>query len=166
MKITIVAFEGCMTSTVYCQADAFAIAAYISCSRNDASWSGHDVKMVIPGGLPARGYGEHSIEPPGSLAGAEDSDVVLIPAHLQRYRTDIGGRNGLIAWRASFPRGSMLLARAAPAHLAEAGLPAQTQSWTDGGGATAFAHSVPDIRDAAEAMRAMVEGRPPAFLGP
>jgi hypothetical protein len=29
MKITIVAFEGCMTSAVFGQADAFAVAAYI-----------------------------------------------------------------------------------------------------------------------------------------
>jgi enoyl-CoA hydratase/carnithine racemase len=48
---------------------------------------------------------------------------------------------------------------------------AQAQSWADGGDATAFAHSVPDIirllnsRDATEAMRAMAEGRLPRFLG-
>jgi enoyl-CoA hydratase len=48
---------------------------------------------------------------------------------------------------------------------------AQAQSWADGGGAAAFAHSVPDIirllnsRDAAEAMRAMAEGRAAVFSG-
>jgi enoyl-CoA hydratase len=48
---------------------------------------------------------------------------------------------------------------------------AQAQSWADGGDAAAFAHSVPDIirllnsRDAAEAMRAMAEGRAPSFSG-
>jgi enoyl-CoA hydratase len=48
---------------------------------------------------------------------------------------------------------------------------AQAQSWADGGDAAAFTHSVPDIirllntRDAAEAMRAMAEGRPPVFSG-
>lgn len=48
---------------------------------------------------------------------------------------------------------------------------AQAQTWADHGDAAAFAHSVPDIirllnsRDAAEAMRAMAEGRAPAFSG-
>jgi enoyl-CoA hydratase/carnithine racemase len=48
---------------------------------------------------------------------------------------------------------------------------AQDQTWADRGEAAALAHSVPDIirllnsRDAAEAMRAMAEGRPPKFAG-
>ena len=48
---------------------------------------------------------------------------------------------------------------------------AQAQTWADHGEAAALAHSVPDIirllnsRDAAEAMRAMAEGRPPNFSG-
>jgi hypothetical protein len=39
MKITIVAFEGCVTSAVFGQADAFAIAAYIAGRSNVSSWS-------------------------------------------------------------------------------------------------------------------------------
>jgi enoyl-CoA hydratase len=48
---------------------------------------------------------------------------------------------------------------------------AQAQTWADAGDAAAFAHSVPDIirllnsRDAAEAVRAMKEGRTPVFAG-
>jgi enoyl-CoA hydratase len=48
---------------------------------------------------------------------------------------------------------------------------AQAQTWADHGEAAAFAHSIPDIirllnsDDAAEAMRAMTEGRPPNFSG-
>jgi enoyl-CoA hydratase len=48
---------------------------------------------------------------------------------------------------------------------------AQAQTWADRGEAAALAHSVPDIirllssRDAAEAMRAMAEGRTPVFSG-
>jgi hypothetical protein len=52
MKVTIIAFKSCMTSAVYGQADAFAIAAYISGRRNHASWRGHDVRIVAPGGSP------------------------------------------------------------------------------------------------------------------
>jgi hypothetical protein len=39
MKITIVAFEGCMTSAVFGQADAFAIAAHIAGRSNVSSRS-------------------------------------------------------------------------------------------------------------------------------
>jgi enoyl-CoA hydratase len=48
---------------------------------------------------------------------------------------------------------------------------AQANTWADEGDAAAFAHSVPDIirllnsRDAAEAMRATIEGRAPVFSG-
>jgi enoyl-CoA hydratase/carnithine racemase len=48
---------------------------------------------------------------------------------------------------------------------------AQAQAWADHGEAAALKHSVPDIirllnsRDAAEAMRAMAEGREPVFSG-
>jgi 1,4-dihydroxy-2-naphthoyl-CoA synthase len=47
----------------------------------------------------------------------------------------------------------------------------QAQTWADHGEAAALEHSVPDIirllnsRDAAEAMRAMAEGRSPIFAG-
>ena len=79
MKITIVAFEGCMTSAVFGQADAFAVAAYISGRRGDQSWSGHEVRVATPGGEHVLGYGGHRIEPHCSLAEARDSHVVLIP---------------------------------------------------------------------------------------
>jgi transcriptional regulator GlxA family with amidase domain len=79
MKITIVAFEGCMTSAVYGQADAFAIAAYISNRRGDGSWSGHEVRIATPDGKPVPGYGGHAIAPHYALAEAKDSDVILIP---------------------------------------------------------------------------------------
>ncbi len=98
MKITIVAFEGCMTSAVFGQADAFAVAAYISERRADASWSGHDVRLATPGGKPVRGYGGHLIEPDCSLADAD--------------------------WLASFPANSKLLASTCTGAflLAEAGI--------------------------------------------
>ncbi len=79
MKITIVAFEGCMTSAVYGQSDAFAIAAYIAARRHDASWSDHDVRIAMPSGAPVPGYGGHPIKPDCALADAQDSDVVLVP---------------------------------------------------------------------------------------
>jgi transcriptional regulator GlxA family with amidase domain len=152
MKITIVAFEGCMTSAVYGQAAAFAIAAYIAGRRADASWSGHDVRIATPAGLPVQGYGGHTIEPHCSLTEAGDSNVVLIPPIF----------NDIEATLKQHRHCSPLAVQAALA---------QAQTWADGGDAAAFAHSVPDIirllnsRDATEAMRAMAEGRAPKFLG-
>lgn len=108
-----------MTSTVYGQADAFAVAAYISGRRNDASWSGHDIKIVTPGGLPVKGYKPH-----GSLAGAGDSNVVLILPIFNDIEQTLADETGLVARLASFPRDSTLLAsRCTGAFLlAEAGL--------------------------------------------
>jgi enoyl-CoA hydratase len=66
---------------------------------------------------------------------------------------------------------SLAEAICASAPLAVQAALAQAQTWADRGEAAALAHSVPDIirllnsRDAAEAMRAMAEGRPPIFSG-
>lgn len=66
---------------------------------------------------------------------------------------------------------SLAEAICANAPLAVQAALAQAQTWADRGETAALAHSVPDIirllnsRDAAEAMRAMTEGRPPVFSG-
>jgi transcriptional regulator GlxA family with amidase domain len=124
MKITIVAFEGCMTSAVYGQADAFAIAAYISDRRGDASWSGHDVCIATPEGVPVRGYGGFSIEPRCALTKARDSDVILIPPIFNDIEQTLALEASLITWLRSFPKGSALLASTCTGafFLAEAGI--------------------------------------------
>jgi transcriptional regulator GlxA family with amidase domain len=148
MKITIVAFEGCMTSAVYGQADAFAIAAYISGRRNDASWSGHDVKIVTPGGVPVKGYGGHSIEPHGSLAEAGDSHVVLIPPIFNDIEQTLADETSLVAWLASLPRGSTLLASSCTGAflLAEAGLLTGRRVTTNPAFSDLFAQRYPGVR--------------------
>src|SRR5215469_14006284 len=98
MKITIVAFEGCMTSAVYGQADAFAIAAYIAGRRGDASWSGHDVRIATSDGAAVRGYGGHAIAPHCSLTAAVNSDVVLIPPIFNDIEQTLALETGLVAW--------------------------------------------------------------------
>src|ERR1700730_4992167 len=110
MKITIVAFEGCMTSAVYGQADAFAIAAYIADRRADQSWSGHDVRIATAGGLPGQGYGGRKIEPHCSLADAGDTNVVLIPPIFNDIEATLEHETALVAWLNSFPQRSTLLA--------------------------------------------------------
>src|SRR5215471_3672561 len=124
MKITIVAFEGCMTSAVFGQADAFAIAAYIAGRRGDSSWSSHDVRIATPGGAPVPGYGGHMIKPHCSLAAAQDSDVVLIPPIFNDIEQTLALEAPLVAWLKSAPKDSTLLASTCTGAflLAEAGL--------------------------------------------
>jgi len=124
MKITIVDFEGCMTSAVYGQADAFAMAAYIAGRRADASWSGHDVRIATPDGKPVQGYGGHSIEAHCGIGAARDSNVVLVPPIFNDIVETLSQEKGLISWLSSFPPRSTLLASTCTGAfmLAEAGL--------------------------------------------
>jgi transcriptional regulator GlxA family with amidase domain len=124
MKITIVAFEGCMTSAVYGQADAFAIAAYISGRRADASWPDHDVRIATPEGKPVQGYGGHPIEAHCSIGEATDSNVVLIPPIFNDIEQTLAREVGIVSWLSSFPRKSTLLASTCTGAfmLAEAGI--------------------------------------------
>jgi enoyl-CoA hydratase/isomerase-like protein/DJ-1/PfpI family protein len=124
MKITIVAFEGCMASAVYGQADAFAIAAYISDRRRDASWSGREVRIATPDGKPVPGYGGHAIAPHCALAEAKDSDVILIPPIFNDIETTLAAEVGLLGWLRSFPKDQALLASTCTGafFLAEAGI--------------------------------------------
>jgi transcriptional regulator GlxA family with amidase domain len=142
-----------MTSAVYGQANAFAIAAYISGRRNDASWSGHDIKIVTPGGLPVKGYSGHSIEPHGSLAGAGDSNVVLIPPIFNDIEQTLADETGLVARLASLPRDSTLLAsRCTGAFLlAEAGLLNGRRVTTNPAFSDFFAPRYPGVRLALDA---------------
>jgi transcriptional regulator GlxA family with amidase domain len=122
MKITIVAFEGCMTSAVFGQADAFAIAAYIAGRSNVSSWSGHDVRLATRGASQcAAMVGTVSSR---SLTDAHDSDVVLIPPIFNDIEQTLALESGLVSWLASFPTNSTLLASTCTGAflLAEAGI--------------------------------------------
>jgi transcriptional regulator GlxA family with amidase domain len=113
-----------MTSAAYGQADAFAIAAYISGRRGDASWSGHDVRIATPEGVPVPGYGGFSIEPHCALTEARDSDVILIPPIFNDVEQTLALEASHITWLRSFPKGSALLASTCTGafFLAEAGI--------------------------------------------
>ena len=112
MKITIVAFEGCMTSAVFGQADAFAVAAYIA------------DRVATPDGKPVLGYGGHRIDPRCSLEDAQDSDVVLLPPIFGDIELTLLQEGSLVSWLASFPGRSTLLASTCTGAflLAEAGI--------------------------------------------
>ena len=152
MKITIVAFEGCMTSAVYGQADAFAIAAYIAARRADASWSGHGVRIVTPAGTPVQGYGGHIIEPHCSLADARDSNVVLIPPIFNDIETTLAQETGLVAWLTSFRKQSTLLASTCTGAflLAEAGILDGRRVTTNPAFSALFEQRYPAVRLALE----------------
>ncbi len=124
MKITIVAFEGCMTSAVFGQLDAFAIAAGIAAQSNVVTWSGHDVRLATPDGEPVRGSALQRIEAHCTLVEADDSDVVLIPPIFGDIEQTLAQQSTLVSWLASLPGDSRLLASTCTGAflLAEAGL--------------------------------------------
>jgi len=124
MKITIVAFDSCMTSAVYGQADAFAIAASIAARSNVSSWSNQEVQIATPSGEAVQGHGGYSIEAHCSLADAQDSDVVLIPPIFGDIEQVLARQGGLVAWLASFAANAPLLASTCTGAflLAEAGI--------------------------------------------
>lgn len=124
MKITIVAFEGCMTSAVFGQADAFAIAAYIADRRDEASWLGHKVRIASPDGVPVPGYGGHPIQPHCSLDDAKHSDVVLVPPIFNDIEETLAKQTTLVSWlKASFENNALLASTCTGAFLlAEAGI--------------------------------------------
>jgi len=152
MKITIVAFEGCMTSAVYGQADAFAMAAYISGRRADASWSGHDVRIATPDGKPVQGYGGHRIEGHCALDEARDSNVVLVPPIFNDILQTLAREKGLVAWLSSFPPQSTLLASACTGAflLAEARLLDGRRITTNAAFSALFEQRYPAVRLALE----------------
>jgi len=148
MRITIVAFEGCMTSAVYGQADAFAIAAYISGRRADQSWSGHDVRIATPDGAPVQGYGGHAIRPDCALADANDSGVILIPPIFGDIEHTLAQESALIAWLASRPGRSTLRASSCTGAflLAEAGVLAGCRATTNPAFSALFMQRYPTLQ--------------------
>jgi transcriptional regulator GlxA family with amidase domain len=124
MKITIVAFEGCMTSAVYGQADAFAIAAYIAGRRGSASWADHEVRIASLDGAPVAGYGGHPIRPHCSLEQARGSDVVLVPPIFNDIAQTLAAETTLVSWLRALSQNCALLASTCTGAflLAEAGI--------------------------------------------
>jgi transcriptional regulator GlxA family with amidase domain len=98
--------------------------------------------------VPVKGYGGHSIEPHGSLAEASDSNVVLIPPIFNDIEQTLADETGLVAWLASFPRGSTLLASSGTGAflLAEAGLLTGRRVTTNPAFSDLFARRYPSIQ--------------------
>jgi transcriptional regulator GlxA family with amidase domain len=148
MRITLVAFEGCMTSAVYGQADAFAIAAYISARRADPCWSSNDVRIATPDGEPVQGYGGHTIHPDCAVADANDSGVILIPPIFNDIEQTLAQESALVAWLASLPAPSTLRAASCTGAflLAEAGVLAGRRVTTNPAFSALFTQRYPALR--------------------
>lgn len=148
MEITVVAFEGCMTSAVYGQADAFAIAAYIAGRRGDASWSGHEVRIATLDGESVAGYGGHPIRPHCSLERAKDSDVVLIPPIFNDIGETLAAETLLISWLRAASENCALLASTCTGAflLAEAGILDGRRVTTNPAFSTLFARRYPAVQ--------------------
>ena len=148
MRITLVAFEGCMTSAVYGQADAFAIAAYISARRADPCWSSNDVRIATPDGEPVQGYGGHTIHPDCAVADANDSGVILIPPIFNDIEQTLAQETALVSWLASLPARSTLRASSCTGAflLAEAGILEGRRVTTNPAFSALFTQRYPTLR--------------------
>ena len=137
-----------MTSAIYGQADAFAIAAYISGRRADQSWSGHDVRDRDAQRRSVQGYGGHAIRPDCALADANDSRVILIPPIFGDIEHTLAQESALIAWLASRPGRSTLRASSCTGAflLAEAGILAGRRVTTNPAFSALFTQRYPTLQ--------------------
>jgi len=95
MKITVIAFDSCMTSAVFGLLDAFNLASRLA--QNSATWA-QRIDLATVTGEAVRGFGGHLIQPNCSLAEARASDVVLIPAILGDLIATLTRERALIDW--------------------------------------------------------------------
>jgi transcriptional regulator GlxA family with amidase domain len=124
MNVTVVAFEGCMTSAVYGLLDAFALAARLSARLSTSRWTDHHIRLATLHGRPVHGFGGFRIEPHCSLEEADQSDVVVVPAILGDIEEALVRERPLVEWLARLRPRCVLLASACTGAflLAEAGL--------------------------------------------
>ena len=124
MNVTVVAFDNCMTSSVYALMDAFALAERLAAQTPAWRWREHNVRLATWNGLPVQGSGGFRIDPHCSVAAATPSDMVLVPAILGDIETVLQQERPLVAWLASLRAGNRVLASACTGAflLAEAGL--------------------------------------------
>jgi transcriptional regulator GlxA family with amidase domain len=124
MDVTVVAFNSCMTSSVYGLLDAFALAARLAANALGSDWSAHRIRLATFDGKPVCGFGGFCIEPHCSVEDANNSDVVLIPAILGDIEAALKREGDLIKWLSSLHPNPKLLASTCTGAflLAEAGV--------------------------------------------
>jgi transcriptional regulator GlxA family with amidase domain len=123
MKVSVIAFDGCMTSAVFGLLDAFNIAGFLSALGGN-SWSSHQIKLVTRSGDIVFGAGGYPITGQVSLEAARDSDVVVVPPILGDVGATIRSEGALVAWLGELTPNPTLIASACSGAflLAEAGL--------------------------------------------
>ncbi|HEX7884705.1 MAG TPA: helix-turn-helix domain-containing protein [Phenylobacterium sp.] len=124
MKISVLAFDGCMTSAVYGLLDAFNIATHLAEQSNAIGWRGHTIGVATPSGGPVSGAGGYRIDAQASLETASESNVVVAPPIMDDVEATLTRERGLIGWLSRLQPDPTLVASACTGAflLAEAGL--------------------------------------------
>lgn len=124
MKISVLAFDGCMTSAVYGLLDAFNIATHLAEQSNAPGWRAHAIRVATPSGGPVLGAGGYRIDAQASLESASDSDVVVAPPIMADVEATLAREQSLIGWLSRLQPNPTLVASACTGAflLAEAGL--------------------------------------------
>jgi len=147
MKISVVAFDECMTSAVYGVLDAFGIAERLAARMGSTAWAPHAVRLVTSSGLAVQGYGGFRMEPHASLDDAMDSDVVIVPPIMGDIGKALQRERALVEGLAALgPKVSILASACTGAFfLAEAGLLRGRRITTNPALAATFRRRYPDV---------------------
>jgi transcriptional regulator GlxA family with amidase domain len=124
MKISVIAFEDCMTSAVYGVLDAFHLATRLAARGESSRWGPHGLHIVTEDGAPVRGFGGHRIEADESLEAARHSDVVIVSPILGDIEAVLDRERSLVSWLSKLQPNPVLVASTCTGAflLAEAGL--------------------------------------------
>ena len=125
MKISIIAFDDCMTSAVYGVFDAFHLATRIASTGGTSSWCSPRLQITTPTGSAVQGYGGHRIDARAPLEDARHSDVLVVAPIRADIEAALERQRPLVAWLSTFrPTLTSLVASTCTGAflLAEAGL--------------------------------------------
>jgi transcriptional regulator GlxA family with amidase domain len=124
MKVSVLAFEDCMTSAVYGMLDAFHLATRLAAASESSRWGPLGLHIVSETGGSVRGYGGYRIDADLPLDAARQSDIVIVSPILGDIEAALARERPLIAWLSTLRPNPMLVASTCTGafFLADAGL--------------------------------------------